>query len=325
MKRSFIAVFTMSAVISATAENPIVTKTFTADPAPFVHRNKVYIYAGQDEGDGRGYRMPRWRIYSSADMVNWKDEGSPLQPSDFDWSSGSPDAWAAHTIEKNGKFYWYITCVDRKTNAKAIGVAVGNSPTGPFKDAIGKALITSDMTTKKRNHGWEDIDPAVFTDDDGVSYIFWGNESCYWAKLKDNMIELDGPIHIVPNEEVGDRYTEAPWVHKRGDIYYLSYAYGFPEKTAYSVSRSITGPWKFMGLLAEGAQNCNTMHQGIITFKGRDYFVYHSGMIPFNHDGEKFNPGGSFLRSVCIDYLYYNEDGSIKRIVQTTEGVERVK
>lgn len=324
MKRIIIAVAALSVSWAVKAENPIITKEFTADPAPFVYKNKVYIYAGQDEGDGRGYRMPRWRIYSSTDMVNWKDEGSPMQPSDFKWSSGSPDAWAAHMIEKNGKFYWFITC-EHRNGGKAIGVAVGNSPTGPFKDAIGKALITPDMTTKKRNHGWEDIDPAVITDDDGVSYIFWGNETCYWAKLKPNMIELDGPINMVPKDEVGGRYTEAPWVHKHNGIYYLSYAYGFPEKTAYSVSKSITGPWKFMGLLAEGAQNCNTMHQGIITFKGKDYFVYHSGMVQYDHDGGNFNPGGSYLRSVCIDYLYYNEDGSIKRVIQTTEGVDRAK
>ena len=321
MKRSIIAAVALLAVASAQAENPIITEVFTADPAPMVYKNKVYLYVGQDEGAG-GYNLPRWRIYSSYDMVNWKDEGSPLKPTDFDWSSG--EAWAAHTIEKNGKFYWFVTC-EHKNRGKAIGVAVSKTPTGPFEDARGSALITADMTTDGGNHGWEDIDPAVFTDDDGTSYLFWGNRDCYWAKLKDNMTERDGKIHRIPADQMV-RFTEAPWIHKRDGLYYLSYASGFPEKIAYSVAKKITGPWKPMGLIAEGAQNSNTIHQGIITFKGKDYFFYHSGMI--QHDqgaGVGKNGGSSFRRSVCIDYLHYNEDGSIKRVIQTSEGVERAK
>ena len=301
------------------AENPIITDKFTADPAPMAYRNKVYLYVGQDEGQG-GYNLPRWKVYSSSNMVDWKEENTKLKPTDFDWSKG--EAWAGHTIEKNGKFYWFVTCEHKSIHGKAIGVAVANSPTGPFRDAIGKALITSDMTSDNDRHSWEDIDPAVFTDDDGTSYLFWGNRDCYWAKLKDNMIELDGPIHDIPRDQMV-RYTEAPWVHKHGDLYYLSYASGFPEKIAYSVSRSITGPWKPVGVLAEGAQNSNTIHQGIITFKGKDYFFYHSGMI--QHDqkaGQGHNGGSSFRRSACIDYLYYNEDGTMKTVIQTSTGVE---
>lgn len=312
------------------ASNPIITEVFTADPAPLVYNDRVYLYVGQDEGDGRGYHMPRWRIYSTSDMVNWKDEGAPLKPSDFKWSTGGPTSWAGHTVEKNGKFYWYITCDDQKIHGKAIGVAVSDSPIGPFKDARGSALITNDMTTETSivngttrgaTISWDDIDPAAFIDDDGTAWIFWGNQRCYYAKLKDNMIELDGPIHVIPNEQMY-RFTEAPWIHKKGELYYLTYASGFPEQTGYSVAKNISGPWKPMGLLAEGAQNSNTIHQGVIHFKGKDYFFYHSGMI--QHDqgaGQGKNGGGSFLRSVCVDYLYYNTDGSMKRIIQTSEGV----
>lgn len=314
-----LAVFTGS---SLWADNPIITEVFTADPAPLVYKDKVYLYAGQDEGDGQRYNIPRWRVFSSDDMVNWKDEGSPLKPTDFEWSSG--EAWAGHTIEKNGRFYWYITC-EHRDRGKAIGVAVSDSPTGPFKDALGKALITADMTTDQDNHGWEDIDPAVFTDDDGVTYLFWGNRNCYWAKLKPNLIELDGDIHTIPDNELV-RFTEAPWIHKRNDTYYLTYASGFPEKIAYSMSKSITGPWKPIGLVAEGAQNSNTIHQGVITFKGKDYFFYHSGMIQFDQGaGQGKNGGGSFLRSACVDYLYYNPDGTMKIVIQTTQGVAEAK
>src|SRR5690606_5393852 len=126
---------------------------------------------------------------------------------------------------------------------KAMGVAVSESPTGPFKDARGTALVTNDMT-KNTDIDWDDIDPAVFIDDDGQAYIFWGNTVCYYAKLKDNMIELDGPIKTIALPS----FTEAPWVHKKDDWYYLSYAYQFPEKTAYAMSRSIDGPWEFKGI-----------------------------------------------------------------------------
>jgi len=343
MKRNISIVLAMSVVLSLQAANPIITDEFTADPAPLVYQDTVYLYVGQDDGDGRGYHMPRWRVYSSTDMVNWKDDGSPLEPDDFKWSTGGPTSWASHVVEKNGKFYWYITCDHEKIHGKAIGVAVSSSPTGPFKDALGKALITNDMTTRSKIQvkyrdpvsnkevetrgaeiSWDDIDPAVFIDDDGTAWLFWGNQRCYYAKLKDNMIELDGEIHVIPEPEV-ERFTEAPWVHKRGDTYYLSYATGFPEKTAYSTSKSIQGPWKYQGLVAEGAQHSNTIHQGIITFKGQDYFFYHSGMI--QHDqgaGQGKNGGGSYLRSVCIDYLYYNDDGTMKRVIQTSEGVAPV-
>lgn len=329
---------------SGNAANPIITEQFTADPAPMVYKDKVYLYVGQDDGDGKWYHMPRWRVYSSSDMVTWKDEGAPLEPSDFSWSTGGATSWAGHVIEKNDKFYWFITCDHAAVHGKAIGVAIADSPTGPFKDARGSALITNDMTTDKTirvktydkeqkkevttcgvNISWDDIDPAVFIDDDGTAWLFWGNQRCYYARLKDNMIELDGDIHVVPESQLG-RFTEAPWIHKRGDTYYLSYATGFPEKTGYSTAKSIEGPWTYRGLVAEGAQNSNTIHQGIITFKGKDYFFYHSGMMQFDQGaGEGHNGGGSFLRSVCIDYLYYNADGTMKCVVQTSGGVAPAK
>ena len=148
-------------------------------------------------------------------------------------------------------------------------------------------------------------------DSDNQAYLFWGNTQCYYVKLKENMIDTLGPIVAVANLP---RYTEAPWIHKYIDNYYLSYATEFPEKIAYSMSKKITGPWEYKGILNEVAGNSNTNHQAIVVFKGKWYFVYHNGSIN--------NDGGSFRRSVCIDRLYYNKDGSIKRIQMTTEGVK---
>lgn len=163
--------------------------------------------------------------------------------------------------------------------------------------------------TKESSISWDDIDPCVIIDDDGAAYMFWGNTTLHYVKLKDNMIEMDGDFKKINLPH----YVEAPYVHKHNDWYYLTYSYDFPEKTAYAMSKSIHGPWEFKGIINEVAGNCNTNHHSIIDFKGKPFFIYHNGSIPTH--------GGSFRRSVCIDNLYYNTDGSIKKIIMTSEGV----
>ena len=295
---------------TTTFNNPIIKGKYTGDPAALVYNDKVYLYAGHDEApnDFNFYKMNEWLVYSSSDMIHWEEHPVPLKVTDFAWASS--DAWAAQVIERNGKFYWYVTVSHGAINGKAIGVAVSDSPTGPFKDALGKALVTNYMTTQTKID-WDDIDPTVMIDDDGQAYLFWGNSVCHYAKLKENMIELDGPIKTIslPN------YTEAPWIHKKKDWYYLSYAYQFPEKIAYAMSKSINGPWEYKGILNEVAGNSNTNHQAIIEFKGKDYFIYHNGSTQPD--------GGSFRRSVCIDRLYYNENGTMKRVIMTSEGIQK--
>jgi len=293
--------------------NPIIKHEFTGDPAAMVYNGQVYLYTGHDEAPRatNRYVMHNWLCFSSPDMVTWTEHKIPLTVKDFAWAKD--DAWASQVIPRNGKFYWYVAIEHDATHpGKAIGVAVSNSPTGPFKDARGSALVTNDMTTAK-THAWDDIDPTVMIDDDGQAYLFWGNGICYYAKLKSNMTELEGPIKTItlPN------YTEAPWIHKRNGWYYLSYAYEFPEKIAYAMSRNINGPWEYKGIINEIAGNSNTNHQAIIDFKGKTYFIYHNGaLVP---------DAGSFHRSVCIDYLYYNKDGTIKRVIMTSEGVLKTK
>jgi len=290
--------------------NPLIKHKFTADPAGLVHNGKVYIYAGHDQcpAPKERYEMNEWLVFSSSDMKTWTEHPVPLKPSDFSWAKG--DAWASQVIERDGKFYWYVAVEHGSIHGKAIGVAVSDSPTGPFKDARGSALITNDMTTEYTKISWDDIDPTVIIDDDGQAYLFWGNTQCYYAKLKKNMVELDGPIMPVKNLP---RYTEAPWIHKYKGWYYLSYASEFPEKICYAMSRNINGPWEYKGILNEIAGNSNTNHQSIIEFKNNWYFIYHNGGIN--------TQGSSFRRSVCIDRLFYNNDGTIKRINMTTEGV----
>ncbi|WP_102797079.1 glycoside hydrolase family 43 protein [Bowmanella denitrificans] len=297
------------------AKNPLFEHVFTADPAAMVHDDTVYLYTGHDEApnNDRFFEMHDWLLFTSKDMQTWQEHGPIMRATDFKWAKG--DAWAAHMIERNGKFYFYTTVRHKDDKPGfAVGVAVADSPYGPFKDAIGKALITDDMTTHTPND-WDDIDPAVFIEENGDAFLFFGNLVPKYVKLKDNMLELDGEIKTLtlPN------FTEALWVHKKDDNYYVSYACEFPEKICYAMSKSIHGPWQYKGILNEIAGNTETNHQSIIEFKGKSYFIYHTGAVP-PRDGKP--SGGRFRRSVAVDRLYYNEDGSLKRVVMTTEGIQ---
>lgn len=312
------AVVDSSVAVSAVAvkaNNPIIDSVFTADPAAIVHNDTVYLYTGHDEQvPGKvGFIMNDWLLFSSTDMVNWQEHGAILTVSDFKWAQHS--AWAAHMIERDGKFYFYTSVYyDAKEKPGfAIGVAIANSPTGPFKDAIGSPLLTNDMTSHSSNN-WDDIDPAIYIEDNGDAYMFFGNSVPKYVKLKDNMIELDGEIKVLDIPH----FTEALYVHKKADNYYLTYASGLPETIHYAMSKSINGPWQYKGLLNEVAGNSNTNHQSIIQLKGQDYFIYHTGATQHN---SPIGIGGEFRRAVSVEPLHYYADGTLKPIIMTSKGI----
>lgn len=293
--------------------NPIVRYKYTADPAALVVGGTVFVYSGHDvcPPPREHYQIDEWLVFSTQDFKTWNEYPVPLHARDFSWARG--EAWASQVIERNGKYYWFVTVQHDSIHGKSIGVAVADNPAGPFVDARGSALITNDMTTEYTRISWDDIDPTVFIDDDGQAYLIWGNTQCYYARLKENMIELDSEIMTIDLP----RYTEAPWIHKRGDWYYLSFASEFPEKLCYAMSKSINGPWEYKGILNELSGNCNTNHQAIIEFQGNWYVIYHNGGADVN--------GGSFRRSFCVDKIEYNADGTMKRMQMTTEGVSLAK
>lgn len=290
----------------AQAANPITGKMFTADPAALVDNGRVYLYVGHDEAPegGKDYVMNEWRVLSSCDMKNWKDEGAPIPFSTFAWAR--KDAWAGDIAKRNGKYYFYATVSHKTVPGKAIGVAVASSPTGPFVDARGTALVTNDMTHETRI-SWDDIDPGVFIDDDGQAYLYWGNTVMKYAKLKANMIEFDGPIHTVGL----DSFTEAPYVHKHNGTYYLTYSAKFPEETVYMTGPSATGPWTHRGVLMEKNDNVKTIHQAIVDFNGKSYIFYHNA---------KLAGGGEFRRSAAVEEFQYKPDGTIGLIAQSAAG-----
>lgn len=296
--------------------NPIVRDKFTADPAPLVYDGRLYLYVGHDEfyegqdsaSGGKEFNITEWLCYSTDDMKTWTDHGAVLSPADFKWAVG--EAWASQVVEKDGKFYYYTTVQGGEPYVgKAVGVAVGDSPVGPFVDAIGKPLVSDDMTDNGKRGWWNDIDPTVLIDGDDA-WLCWGNGTCFLAKLKPNMIELDGDIKVVdvPN------YVEGPWLHKRNGIYYLTYAsFGNGSETiSYATAPSMEGPWTPQGELTGNAENSFTIHPGIVEFKGQPYLFYHNATLEL--DGHK---GAIGRRSVCVDSLFYNEDGTMNHVTQT--------
>jgi arabinoxylan arabinofuranohydrolase len=296
--------------------NPIIRDKFTADPAPLVVGDTLYLYVGHDQAaDGVMFDMRDWLVYSTRDMKTWTEHGPIMKATDFKWAKG--DAWASQAIEKNGKFYFYASVAHNDTHpGMSIAVAVSDKPTGPFVDARGSALVT-DAMTPKGPHNWEDIDPTVFTDDDGTSWLAWGNVNCYIAKLKPNMIDIDGPIR----EITPPHFVEGPWLHKRGKLYYLSYA-SMDSKTqsaehvSYSTAPSITGPWTYRGLLTGPAKNGFTIHPGIAKFKENWYLFLHNATLQIGD-----MKGADGRRAVTVEHLQYNSDGTMKPVVQTELGV----
>jgi len=292
------------------AQNPIIQTCYTADPAPMVYKDTLFLYTGHDEDGSKYFTMKNWRCFSTTDMVNWTDHGSPLGLNNFTWAK--KDAWAGQCVFRNNKFYWYVP-ITKTTGGMAIGIGVSDRPTGPFKDALGHPLILNSQ-----------IDPTVFIDDDGQAYLYWGNPDLYYVKLNPDMISYSGEIVKVPltNEGFGVRtgdpkritqFEEAPWLCKRNKLYYMLYAAGgVPEHIAYSTSNSPTGPWVYRDAIMPRQGGSFTNHEGIIDYKGKSYFFYHSGALP---------GGGGFTRSVCVEEFKYNADGTIPIFNMTKEGV----
>ncbi len=313
------------------AQNPIVSHCYTADPAPMVFEgnDSLYVYCDEDmnvSGVNDFYYMERWRVYSTVDMVNWTDHGVAMPRTAFAWGREGT-CWASQCVQRGGKYYWYM-CISKPNDWRHyVGVGVSDKPSGPFKD--GRKLPLVDTGTGG------DIDPTVFIDDDDQAYMYWGNNKLCYMKLKSNMLFYDtsigkkGVVEVPLTTEafggykdadgniVGeDAYEEGPWLDKRGDWYYLIYAAGgVPEHIAYSMSRSPEGPWEYKGIVMDQNQNTGsfTNHSGIVHYKGRDFFFYHTAWAP---------GGGGFNRSMAVDEMFFNEDGTIVPVKATRTGVK---
>ena len=291
---------------NAMAENPLIQTYYSPDPAPVVFGDTLCTYSGNDEG-GSFFTMHGWRVSCTTDMVNWTDMNTLiLEAGDFNGSAKKNGDWASQCIRRNGKYYYYVT-VESTRGGRAVNVAVSDKKEGPFKDALnGKHLA---------GPNWDYIDPTVFVDDDGQAWLYWGNPKLYYCPLKENMIECASEIKVSDMSGFNGKYTEGPWIHKRGKKYYMIYAAGgIPESIDYSWSDSPTGPWTYKGVIMPSNEPgaAFTVHSGIVDFKGRSFFFYHN---------QKNVKGGGYSRSTAIEEFTWNADGTIPTIRATNNGV----
>jgi arabinoxylan arabinofuranohydrolase len=275
------------------ADNPLVQTNYTPDPAPMVYNDTVFLYTGHDEDSATGFTMFNYLLYTSSDLVNWRDRGIVVSLRNFSWAP-SNGAWASQCIYRNGKFYYYCAI-----QLNGIGVLVADSPYGPFTDPLGHPLIANG-----------EIDPTVFIDDDGQAYLFFGNPTCRYVKLNQDMISYSGSVVSLPALST---YQEGPWFYKRNGHYYLAWSSTCcPEGIGYAMATAATGPWTYRGSIMDGNTNSSGNQPGIFDFKGSSYTTGFSNELWFSIQG-----GRSIRyerRSACLTSITYNADGTIPKV-----------
>jgi beta-xylosidase len=283
-----------------------------ADPDVHYLNGQYWIYPTTDGFPGWG--GTRFKAYSSKDLVHWKDHGVILDLGpDVTWADKY--AWAPAIAERDGKYYFYF-CAEQQ-----IGVAVADSPAGPFKDALGKPLVA------KGQFSGQMIDPAVFTDDDGQAYLYWGNGRGYVAPLNDDMVSFDASRvrDITP-----DNFREGSFVIKRNGTYYFMWSEDDTRSenyhVAYATGPSPLGPWTKRGTILSKRPEygiLGTGHHSVVNVPGTDdwYVVYHR--FALNGPGR---PGGDGMhRETTIDRMEFAADGTIKPVVPTLESIRPVR
>ena len=300
-----------------TAQNPVIRNQFTADPTARVFNNKVYLYPSHDIVPPAGQRadwfcMADYHVFSSENLTDWTDHGVIVTQQQVPW--GKPDGysmWAPDCVQKDGKYYFYFPNGPREGRGFAIGVATADHPEGPF------------TLEPEPIPGVIGIDPCVLVDNDGQAYIYWSGMGIRGAKLKANMKELEPAPGVGFMEGLPEGFKEGPFVFRRGDWYYLTFPWvrgkkgvdgdNPTETLAYAMSRSPLGPWDFKGIImAEHANGCWTNHHSLVEYRGQWYLFYHTNF---------FSPNDDKRRSVCIEKVHFNADGTIQEVKETRRGV----
>jgi beta-xylosidase len=296
-------------------KNPFITHMYTADPSAHVWADgRLYVYPSTDIDPPRGCDlMDKYHVFSTDDMVHWKDHGQILEAKDVEW--GRPEGgfmWAPDCAFRDGTYYFYFPhpSASHWNDSWKIGVATSREPAGGFKS---RGYIPG-------LGGYGMIDPAVFTDDDGQAWMVYGGAGkCHVGKMKENMVEIEGEMKNITGEL--QDYHEGPWLFKRQGTYYLMYPDNYVEavkkpdgteqrrganRMHYAIAASPLGPWKHQGILLDPT-GCDTSHGSIVEFKGQWYLFYHNQALS-DH---------GCLRSICVDKLFFNADGTIQKVEQT--------
>jgi len=298
-------------ILQATAQNPLILDQFTADPSARVFERKVYVYPSHDipcqEGHGFiGFCMADYHVFSSENLTDWEDHGIIVSQENVDWvHATSYSMWAPDCIFRDGKYYFYFPAVGRDTvrhRGMRIGVAISDTPYGPFHPE------------PEPISGIFGIDPNVFIDHDGQAYIYWaGRGQLLGARLKDNMLELASEP-----QEIGDlpeKFKEGPFLFERNGIYYFTFPY-VPETTeqlVYAMGDNPMGPFRYTGVIMdESPTGCWTNHHSILEYQGQWYLFYHHNDLSPDFDKN---------RSIRADSLFFNNDGTIRKVTPTLRGV----
>jgi len=301
-------------VAPSEAQNPIIRNQFSADPSARVFNGRVYVFPSHDipVPEGKNLRkgwfcMEDYHVYSSDNLVDWLDHGKILSQYDVPWvDTNAYSMWAPDCVERNGKYYFYFPAICSKPDSTgrrlfSIGVAIADKPEGPY------------TPLPEPIKGIRRIDPNVFIDKDGQAYLYWSLRHIFVAKLKENMIELDSEPQIIANlPEKG--LKEGPWVFERNGIYYLTFPHveNERERLEYVMGSHPMGPFTMAGVIMDESPSCWTNHHSIIEYKGQWYLFYHHNYLSPHFDKN---------RSVCIDSLFFNDDGTIRKVIPTKRGV----
>jgi hypothetical protein len=303
-----------SGITNALAQNPVITGQFSADPTARIFGDSVYLFPSHDilakEGHGRvgWFCMEDYHVFSSQDLTNWTDHGIILSQDKVPWADSTAySMWAPDCIFKNGKYYFYFPAINNRPDSTgkknfSVGVATADMPQGPY---IPQPEPIKDVAG---------IDPNVFIDKDGQAYLYWAMGKIYVARLKDNMLELASEPKEV-KELPGKGLIEGPWMFERHGIYYMTYPHvqNNIERLEYATGDNPIGPFTYAGVIMdESPMNCWTNHQSFLEYKGQWYLFYHQNAL-----SPKFDKN----RSVCIDSLFFNEDGSIRKVTPTLRGI----
>jgi hypothetical protein len=289
-----------------TDRNPVIPGLF-ADPHIVNFNGRYYLYPTTD--GYAGWSGTYYKAFSSSDLVTWTDHGVILDHGpDVSWADNS--AWAPAVTQKNGRYYLYFSGgLATGNTAKQLGVAVSTSPTGPFRDALGRPLVPSGQFS-----GGQAIDPMVFTDDDGRSYLYWGQGAARVVPLNDDMVSFNAASvrTITPSG-----YNEAPFVFKRNGTYYLMWSENDTRsedyRVAYATGTSPLGPWTNRGVVLQKRTDLGvrgTGHHSVVKAPGSDtwYIAYHRFAVP---------AGNGTNRETAIDTMRFNADGTIAPVVPT--------
>ena len=311
MKRRIATMAMMGmAAAAAMAQNPIIRDQYSADPTARVFNGKMYVYPSHDivspvEPEKKWFSMEDYHVFSSENLTDWTDHGVIVTQNKVPWVRRDSYAmWAPDCVEKDGQYYFYFPAAPRDTTHRgfAIGVAVADRPEGPF------------MPMWRPIEGINGIDPCVLVDPkDGKSYIYWAGMGMWMARLKDNMMELDSKPEPVKN--LPDGFKEGPFVFERKGKYYYTFPWvrDSTETLAYAMGDSPMGPFEFKGVIMEESPTaCWTNHHSIVEYKGQWYLFYHHN---------DYSPDFDKLRSVRVDRLYFNADGTIRQVKPTLRGV----